>query len=65
MAFMVNPDPDHRPTPGQRLDAALELDEQTFEAMGGQLEEHKQRIADLESRMAMVEALLVTGEVAA
>jgi hypothetical protein len=53
------PDPDRKPTAGELLDIRHELDEQTFESIGGQIEEHQQRIADLERAVAVLEALLV------
>jgi hypothetical protein len=64
MAFAPNPDPSRRCTIGERLDFRLELDCQTFEAMGAQLEEQQQRIAGLERAVAVLEALIVGTEVA-
>lgn len=59
MPLGASPEPGRELTLGERLDLRAELDEQTFEAMGGQLEEHKARIAALEGTVALLGALLL------
>jgi hypothetical protein len=59
--YAASPDPERKPSIGEQLDARLMLDEQTFQAMGGQLEEQRARIAALEAAVAVLEALLLGG----
>jgi hypothetical protein len=59
MEFIVNPDPAHPPTIGQRIDSQLALDEQTFEALDAQHRQLAARVDGMAATVAMLEALII------
>ena len=54
--FYVSPDPQTPQSPGQQLDAALELEEQTVEAFSAAVERLRAELAALTVQLAEVQA---------